>query len=150
MKIFQSLCAHFSKLGINSSQSTEEYPFNVKNVFGLLWVSLMVILSNTISDAHSFKDYIIILNASIHCNVVCIEYALHVWKMQKIFQFIVCLDTLIQKSEYNFFKSRINSKWFGCVNLFCSRTANWYNVRINSSNKYWECGKIGWKFVHWH
>lgn len=100
MKIFQSLRTHFSELGIDLNQSIEKYPFNVKNVVGLLWVSLMVILSNTFSVAQSFKDYIIILNASLPCTVVYIEYALHVWKMQKIFQFIICLDNLIQKSEY--------------------------------------------------
>lgn len=104
MIIFQSLQVHFSSLGIDLGQSIEKYPWNVKNVLGLLWFRLLVILSNTFSDAQSFKDYIIILNASLPCNVMCIEFALHVWKMEKIFQFIVCLDHLIQKSECDLFK----------------------------------------------
>lgn len=103
MIIFQSLQNHLSNLGINLNQSIEKYPWNVKNVLGLLWFGLMVIISNTFSDAQSFKDYIIILNASLPFNVMCIEFALHVLKMQKIFQFIICLDHLITESEYKLY-----------------------------------------------
>lgn len=105
MKIFKSLREHFSELGIDLSQSIEEYPLNVKNGLDLLWFGLMVVISNTFSDAQSFKDYIIILNASLPCNVMCIEFALHVWKMDKIFQFIIFLDHLIEKSERTDFLS---------------------------------------------
>lgn len=107
MIIFQSLQNHLSNLGINLNQSIEKYPWNVKNVLGLLWFGLMVIISNTFSDAQSFKDYIIILNASLPCNVMCIEFALHVLKMQKIFQFIICLDHLITESECDHFFPRV-------------------------------------------
>lgn len=109
MKILESTRETLSKFGITSSQSIEKYPFNVLNVAWLSWLFLMVIAAFLflITEAETLKEYVAILNGSISLVVMFIEFALHVWKMKPLFEFIANFENLIQKSEYDFVYHKI-------------------------------------------
>lgn len=102
MKILESLRETLSKLGITSSQSIEKYPLNAVNVARLFWLFLMVISAFLFlfAEAETLKEYVAILNGSITLVIMFIEFALHVWKMEPLFEFIVNFENLIQKSEF--------------------------------------------------
>lgn len=99
MKILESLRETLSKLGITSSQSIEKYPYNRVNV---AWLFLMVISAFLFlfAEAETLKEYVAILNGSITLVIMFIEFALHVCKMEPLFEFIVNFENLIQKSEF--------------------------------------------------
>lgn len=101
MKILQSNRESLAKLGITSSQSVQKYPVNVKNLVCIVWFGLMTISEAMflITEANTLKEFVAVLNASLTLVVEYIEFLLHVWKMGKLFEFIVNFENLISKSE---------------------------------------------------
>lgn len=99
--MLESTQESLSKLGITPSQSAEKYPLNVKNVAILFWLICLIICSVTflVTEAETAKEYINLFNSTLTIAITFIEFALHVWKMRKLFQFIFNLEELIQNSE---------------------------------------------------
>lgn len=102
MKILESIQEGFSKLGVTSWQSIQTNPFNGKNVMCLVWLFLMTISVCIFltEEATSLKEYVNILGSSITLVVIFIEFALHLWKIKGIFEFIDNFEELIEKSKY--------------------------------------------------
>lgn len=102
MKIFQSVQTYFAQLGITPrSQFNEKYPFEMKNVLviGFIGGGFVVCYLFLVFGANDFNEYSECLISTITFLMGTFDYAIHVWKMEKLFQFIKKFEHFIQRSK---------------------------------------------------
>lgn len=106
MEVFKLIQVYFIELGVNANQSVRSHPFNAKNVMVLI-IFILSILSNLIyliGFATTFEEYTSCLNLIASLVVCFMVFAIIVWKMKELFEFIKLLDHMIQKSKNISFK----------------------------------------------
>lgn len=103
MKIFQSVQTYFAQLGIEpQSQFGRKFPFELENVVIIVFTSVTFLLCCLFIsiEASNFKEYSNCAFSIVTFFMGTFDFAIHVWKMEELFQFIKKLEHFIQKSKY--------------------------------------------------
>lgn len=101
MAMFQSTQIYLRILGINSHQSTQKRPFNIRCLMILL-LCLFFIASSTLYlfyVPNSFDEYIASINISSTAIVLTIYIVVFFWKIPKLFKFIKSVENLVQMGK---------------------------------------------------
>lgn len=104
MKTFQSFQKNSPYLGISSNQMQKNHSFNVKIVFGLIFMGFasisniyfLCMATDSISE-NMFSVYMASLTVG-----VSFAYSCEIWKMKSLFKFINGIEKSIDSSKRNF------------------------------------------------
>lgn len=103
MKFCQSVQTYFAQLGINhQSQFVKNDSFQIKNIIIFAFIGGAFVLCSLflIFDANNFKEWSDCVFSSITSLMGMFDYAIHVWKMEELFQFIEKFEHFIQRSKW--------------------------------------------------
>lgn len=101
MYIFRSIQKYFAIAGINSLQSLEVYPFNVRifiiiTICGLFSICSTIYLVYVANNLTEYADVIYRLSTLF---AIASVYTIFVRKMRKLFEIIDTFERIIEKSE---------------------------------------------------
>lgn len=101
MKIFISVQANLSLLGIGLHQSMQEYPLNRKNVLTIFILSLWTVLNGLYFhyEAKTFNEYTICVYTMLTGTVAVIVFLITIWKMWHFFTFLLEIQSIVNESE---------------------------------------------------
>lgn len=102
MKLFKSVKSDLAVLGIFSSDNLiGKPPSKVKSLLMLysLFMSSVFCSVFLFYEAQDFGERTSSFYNVITINIIAIEFAIYIWKSEKIFKFVVDLEEFIEKSE---------------------------------------------------
>lgn len=103
-ELFETTQQYFQKLGINLKQTTQTYPFIVRNVrtFYVFGSGVVASFFYTFFLAKSFEEYIASFYVLSSMLICFSTYAFVVWRMDKLIQFVADVSQYIEERKSDF------------------------------------------------
>lgn len=101
MKILQNVQNYFAMLGIRSSNSLQQHPFNMKNSVIFLIFTVLFFMSHIFlfCKASSLAEYADGLYQCVTGDFIHIDFVIHIYIVTKLVKFIDNFEKVIQKSK---------------------------------------------------
>lgn len=103
MKIFETSKNYFQALGVDEHYAAQNRRLNTRNIriFLMLVLSIMLNLLYLIFTASNFIEYTNCIYWTSTILVAVLIYAMFVWRMRKVFDYVNKIESLIESSKKN-------------------------------------------------
>lgn len=136
--MFEATLKYLNILGINSDQSAQKLPLNLRSLMILLLCSFFIVSSvlYLFYVPNSFDEYIESINISSTAIVNTIYLLVFLWKIPKLFEFLQSLENIIQMGKLVKIKSKMTWK-MTCE--WISNKLTFMSVILSSIGFVYEC-----------
>lgn len=116
MKIFQTIQKNHAIVGICPNQTQATYK-KIKVMFFLYVLGFTFSVTFLCQDANTFLEYASNMYVTTALAMFIVIYAIAIFKMSELFEYITEMQNFIEESKYTIFKYIIKLK----LSLLCSR-----------------------------